>query len=442
MFCFFPAPGLTRTVWVVQLLGSGSTGRRLNFFSTFLLASAMVVAPIQVSQCEDNPEQPDVAMPENPFAGIGVGSGAGGGHVFGPREGGPRARAAIRGGGSKDSESAVNLALEWLAKHQEPDGHWDTVKYGAQDTGKCDTAATGLATLAFLGAGHTDTRGQWKDNVKRATEWMIKQQTEKGCIMPGINGKEVSYGPGYHHGVCALALAECAGMSNSPHIKTAAQKAVNYSVNDHQAGKDTDKGGWRYMPKTPGDTSVSGWFIMQLKSARLAGLNVPQEGFQGAIAFLDSVEEKGQAGDLRYRHRYKYTPAKRESAPVTTLIGCTARLFLGTPPQDLEPAVTWAINTNKVPAWGEKGESVDWYYWYFGTMMAFQIGGEVWPKWNNAMRDTLVENQCKDDDDKGSWPATGQYANYGRVYSTASGALCLEVYYRYNRFSGPAAAKP
>ncbi|HTL53351.1 MAG TPA: prenyltransferase/squalene oxidase repeat-containing protein, partial [Planctomycetota bacterium] len=249
---------------------------------------------------------------------MGVGGGGGGG-AYGTRTGGGRKKAAIKGGGSKGSESAVDLALEWLAKHQEPDGHWDTVKYAAQESGKCDTAATGLATLAFLGAGHTDRRGEWKDNVKRATDWIIKQQNADGCVMPGANGKEASYGPGYHHAICGLALAECYGMAKSPNIKDAAQKAINYSVDKHQDGTGSDKKGWRYAAKTAGDISVSGWFIMQLKSARLAGLAVPQDGFQGAIAFLDSVEVKGQAGDPYSGHRYKYQPARPEPSPMQTM---------------------------------------------------------------------------------------------------------------------------
>jgi hypothetical protein len=54
------------------------------------------------------------------------------------------------------------------------------------------------------------------------------------------------------------------------------------------------------------------------------------------------------------------------------------------------------------------------------------------------MKKTLVDNQCKggpmdgtEADKDGSWEADKGCWNCGRVFSTALGALCLEVYYRY-----------
>jgi len=85
--------------------------------------------------------------------GIGVQSGAGKGS-FGQRGGGGRRLMVKRHGGSKATETAVDAALRWLAYHQEADGHWDSMKFGAAK--KCDTAMTGLAELAFLGAGHSE----------------------------------------------------------------------------------------------------------------------------------------------------------------------------------------------------------------------------------------------------------------------------------------------
>jgi hypothetical protein len=43
-----------------------------------------------------------------------------------------------------------------------------------------------------------------------------------------------------------------------------------------------------------------------------------------------------------------------------------------------------------------------------------------------------LESQLADGPDAGSWPPSCIWGGYGgRVYSTALGALCLEVYYRY-----------
>ena len=87
-----------------------------------------------------------------------------------------------------------------------------------------------------------------------------------------------------------------------------------------------------------------------------------------------------------------------------------------------------------MPVWGANGETVDLYYWYYGTMAMFQMQsqGEYWKHWNEAMRDMLIRHQVKEGEMRGSWDPVGLWGDIGgRVYSTALVALDLEVYYRY-----------
>ena len=64
-------------------------------------------------------------------------------------------------------------------------------------------------------------------------------------------------------------------MSRNPALRGPAQKAVDCSLHVFQK----PYGAWRYDPKKSEETSVTGWFIMQLKSARIAGLKVDNSGF-------------------------------------------------------------------------------------------------------------------------------------------------------------------
>ena len=64
----------------------------------------------------------------------------------------------------------------------------------------------------------------------------------------------------------------------------------------------------------------------------------------------------------------------------------------------------------------------------------FQAGGQPWKRWNDVVRDTLVDRQCGEDEGcrRGSWDPLGRWSpEGGRVYSTALAVLTLEVYYRY-----------
>ncbi len=359
------------------------------------------------------------AISDIPLGGTGVvayfGVGGGAAGCFGYRDGGGRKKCVARFGGSSATESAVEAALRWLAKHQEPDGRWDGEKYEGANT---DPGITGLAMLAFLGAGYTQKVGKYKTTVSNAVKWMISQQDAQGCI-----GKGFAHGLGYHHAICSLSLAENYGMTRSPQVGAAAQKAIEWSIQQHQC----EYSAWRYSPKQAPDTSVTGWFVMQLKSGKVAGLQVDGSGFQGAINWLDKVTTKPGAEDP-YGGRVAYTEGRSPSITMTS-VGMLCRQFMGWDRTDqlLRGGAEWLVT--RVPNW----DGANFYYWYYGTLVMFQMGGDYWKRWNAAMKSTLIQNQRKGGDEDGSWDPVGSGGldRGGRVMSTALGACCLEVYYRY-----------
>ena len=365
--------------------------------------------------------------------GGGIGNGKGSGDKsFGYRTpGGGRINMVLRHKGSKKTENAVEAALRWLAYHQETDGRWDAKRYASGE--KTDTAVTGLALLAFLGHGNSEKVGDYKDNVKRAIAWLKSKQAANGLIFDTTDAGG-HRGEGYPGAIATLAMAEAAAMANVPETRDAAQRAVNYFTEIHQAGEGSDKQAWRYHPKMEGDTSVTGWVIMALKSARVAGLNVNHASFDGAIKYLDSVEHKGAGGDPGYApaSTYWYTVKDAHEPHRLTAIGCLCRQFLGWKKDDLQASVEGFVAKGGVPTWGGNGANVDLYYWYYGSLCTFQQDGDVWKKWNDGLMSALCPNQRMDGDETGSWDPVGAFSTeWGRVGETALGALCLEVYYRY-----------
>ena len=80
--------------------------------------------------------------------------------------------------------------------------------------------------------------------------------------------------------------------------------------------------------------------------------------------------------------------------------------------------------------------TMDFYYWYFGTLAMFQIGGETWKTWNENIKSTLLSMQSKTGNEKGSWDPIDKWSGYGgRVYTTSMAILTLEVYYRYPKLN-------
>jgi len=320
------------------------------------------------------------------------------------RQGGVRAR------------SSVDAALHWLAIHQESDGLWDPGKYEGQEGNR--VGITGLSILAFLSGGHTARKGEYRRNVLRATEALMKEQRGDGMLSLNI----------YNHSIATIALCEAYGRARDERIGSAARKAVYYL----ERAQNRD-GGWRYSANSgTSDMSVSGWCVQALKTAKLANIKIDNTVYARALLYVDSLTDKGGGKGTSGGVGYTFTPDQNYGAgsPNLTPAGMIVRQFIGTGVQS-EVLVNAANNVRKaVPDWRSK----NFYRWYYATYAMHNMGGEhrIW--WNRRIRDVLLENQSRDGDDAGSWDPVGDaHANAGgRVYTTALGALCLEVYYRYS----------
>ena len=348
--------------------------------------------------------------------GIGVGSGHG---SFGNRMEGGRKLLVKRYGGSKATESSVDLALSWLAQHQKPDGHFDSQKNNAMEPGS-DTIATSFALLAWLGAGHTEKVGLYKEHVQRALAWLIQRQAADGSF-PNESGVAKGTETIPVQAIATLALSEAAGMAQIIKTQSAAQSAIDCCIKN-QIGTGEDKGGWRLKPNESADLCSTVWFVMALKSAKVAGFKVDTLAIEDVLKFLDTLEHKlepdtgkgGEPAAIYWRSKTDEDPAQ---AHVLTAMGTLARQLLGTKAENLRASVEWFMAKGGLPAW----DKADPTYWYFGTLCAFHQGGDVWMQWKAALKNTLVANQNKTGDDTGSW---------NMPWGAAGGSLYLETYYK------------
>jgi hypothetical protein len=318
----------------------------------------------------------------------------------------------IKHGGGPETEVAVVRGLNWLVRQQSPDGRW-MLDGAFKDKGVAnDIAGTALGLLPFLGAGKTHRAG--KDNpydkpVEKALMYLRRKQ----------DPKTGNFGGGmYGHGMATIALCESYGLTQDPLLRRNAQMAVNYIV-----ASQHDGGGWRYSPGEAGDLSVSGWQIMALKSAQMAGLDVPAVTFRKAERFLDHCCDKANEG-------YGYTGAG--STPTLSSVGLLCRQYLqGWGPRNLRLINGIANNVAIAP-----DAKKDVYYTYYATQVLFHFGGETWTNWNTKMRRTLLDTQenVQTSPNFGSWTATGDVwgsQGGGRLMVTALNLLTLEVYYRH-----------
>lgn len=334
-------------------------------------------------------------------------------------------REAVRKlGGNDASERAVERGLKWLADHQFAAGNWSIHELNCKDHNcvgrgsfQTDTAATGLAMLAFLGAGHSHRSGEYQDVVGRGIQWLIQRQKSDGDLF--VEGSQLAWL--YSHGMAAIALCEAYGMTKDPALKDPAQRSLDFIV----AAQHPEFGAWRYRPRFESDTSVSGWQLMALKSGQMAGLVVPKSAYDGVSRWLDSVENKSSPG------RFAYHSTKSDSLAMTAE-GLLMRQYLGAGRSD----ASLIAGANYLKQYLPRLEERDAYYWYYATQVMFHMQGEHWSEWNARIRDLLVDTQEKGSGMAGSWaPETPSKSKWGeaggRHYLTCLNLLMLEVYYRH-----------
>lgn len=430
-----------------------------------------------------------------------AGTGLGGGYADHQHPGGglasraARRQQALAHGATPESENAVELALEWLAKHQRQDGSWcfnhrtgdhscEACRCGNPGTHpQALNGATAMVLLAYLGAGYTHLEGQYQEQVAAGLRYLIEAQKSDGSLMD-MTGRM------YSHGLATFALCEALAMTrydyhkpdplprgpdtsevDPDHLAQVAAGEPVADVEDPFAGaavrlEEIDeasagdlppveldeltyaaqlgitfiekaqhtRGGWRYTPGEAGDTSVVGWQMMALKSAYLAGLDVDPRTVKKAVGFLNYVS------DDRVGSCYGYTSGNkrrnvdlRRSVTATTPIGLLCRMYTGWDHSERGLAVGVA----RLEKCAKPGKGM--YFYYYATQVMHHYEGPAWETWNGWMRDYLVRTQNRKGSEAGSWFFTGPHDNAGRLYCTAMATMTLEVYYRYSPIYGSGA---
>jgi hypothetical protein len=347
-------------------------------------------------------------------------------------------------------EAAIEAALEWLASHQnrrkgdQQEGGW-SFDFGescvmCRDSGTHGSkiAATGIAVLAFLGAGYTHEKSPGNKYQKVVEDGLLYLVTR--VVDTNENGGALNIGNEgmYSHGIAAIALCEAAAMqknSRSKLLRKKAQDVLRFIEN----AQDRVGGGWRYNPGEPGDISVTAWQVMALKSGKLANLHISGPVLYKVNEFLDSVEYNGGRAYnyLPINYALTISDQKRgtgaDSVWTCNATGLLLRMYLSWEPGErvLDEGIEVIAKRGALYT-ANAGSTCNLYYAYYGTLLMHHYGEEYWAKWYGDLRDFLVKTQSKSGHESGSWYFKDNYADKGgRLLNTALGVLILETPYRY-----------
>ncbi len=362
-----------------------------------------------------------------------------------------RTQGKVGGTGTKNSvEMAIKSGLEWLKRQQKSGGNWQ-LHTGYPDAGysvlRTDTGATALALLAFLGDGHTQNDGDYQDAVRSGLKWLRGIQKPDGDYHDHTElGRQTAF---YAHSQATIAICEAYALTGDQELAASAERAIQFLLNSQHP----TEGGWRYQPQerdSMGDLSVTGWGLMALNTARMAGIEVPAEAFGRVSFFLDQVATRDGA-------LYKYLPSDPvgKATVAMTACGLLGRQWLGWSKDDpaMNEGIDWLLRPEFTPEWSGGKRNV--YEWYYVGQTLHNLGGDRFKSWFDNVQNLVVENQQRrgsrtaPTDVAGSWNPTeppGSNDEYGskagRLYMTVMCLLVLETPVRHAPIYAEAESSP
>ncbi len=190
----------------------------------------------------------------------------------------------------KEYRETVKKGLDWLAKSQFKDGHWEGIN------GQYIIPSTALAGMAFLCEGSTIREGKYRDNIRRAVNFLMDKIQPYGLIgnpADRFEGGRYMYGHGFSLLFLSCVVGEEGNVSRREKLIKKLELAAKYT-RDAQ----TNRGGWGYVSAKDGSNfdegSVTITQVQALCAARNAGIIVPNDAIKDAQKYLsDSTDSNG-----------------------------------------------------------------------------------------------------------------------------------------------------
>jgi hypothetical protein len=308
---------------------------------------------------------------------------------------------------------------------------------------------TGLVVLAFLGAGYSPEGGKYKTAIRRGMEYLMARQQAIGDYQThDLIG-------GYNRPIALQAYAEAYALSHDERLRPYVQKGVDF-LTQIQNGI----GGWRYRVEVQtSDSSVAAWMLFAMSAAKKSGVPVREIVFEGCRMLFERyavrVPKNGPREDFvdidpnygyevgtntDYEFRTGYQDQAYAPTHATTALGLMSHILLGF--RRSHPFCIGSANhvlMKQLPQAPKDGnmerlnikQEYPMYFLYYGTLAMHQMGGRYFRTWNEQLRAILPPTQLKDGCPRGAWIGTAYDGFFGSIYTTATGVMTLETYYRY-----------
>jgi hypothetical protein len=340
-----------------------------------------------------------------------------------------------------DIETAVERGLEYLKKIQSNDGHWEA------QGGQYPTTMTALAGMAMLMEGSTLKEGKYSDQITKAVNWFLApgrtgNDGKIGNFQNPTESTRYMYGQGFGTLFLACVYGEEEDNEQRKKLEAVLTKAVDFiakaqSSKRHRKaeGKEVEIGGWGYVSAADGggfdEGSVTITALQGLRAARNAGIKVPKETIDKAVAYLEACTTPNGGIIYSYSNSGGAAANGQERPPLTAAAICCG-FSAGQYKSELPKK--WITFCKKSIPVARGRVAHDEYQSYYFSQAVYALGddryGEMfpneaketwltWSKYKEAMYPYLLDNQDKA---SGGW----QSGYIGPVFSTSVNLAILQ----------------
>lgn len=334
---------------------------------------------------------------------------------------------------SAQHKAAVRKGLDWIAKTQLRDGHWEA------NGGQYPTSMTGLAGIALLLEGSTLRDGRYTQNIRKAVDWLVDRTQRNGLIGNVANPSEASRYM-YGHGFALLFLASAYGEEEDGERRKKLEDVLTRAV-EFTGQAQSSYGGWYYLSaKDCGDQdegSVTITQVQALRAARNAGITVPTAIIEKAQKYLE--KSTTERGGVIYSLGRGGRAAAGGERPALTAAAVSCGFSAGDYNTPIVKKWLEYCNANIRPMSGAAGrQGHDEYTHYYLAQALYILGDDrhakIFPKmreeerlnWSRYKKETyehLLRGQSSD----GSWAGTGSWGYIGPIYATSIYLTILQL---------------
>ena len=323
--------------------------------------------------------------------------------------------------------AAVKKGLEWVAKQQHRDGHWEA------NGGQYPSAMTALAGMVLLMEGSTLREGKYSENIRRAVDWLVERSQRNGLLANPHNAVEAGRYM-YGHGFSTLFLAQVYGEEEDNDRRRKLEDVLTRAV-DFIGKAQSSRGGWYYTSAADGhdndEGSVTVTQMQALRAAKDAGIVVPKSIIDKALKYLE--HSTTESGGVIYSLSQAGGRAMGGGQPALTAAAVACAFSSGQYHSSL--AKRWIrFCQAHVPIGNVHRFNHDEYTQYYYAQALYMLGDDgytklfpqsqesdrlTWSKYRKVMFDHLIRTQSSD----GSW--NGGYI--GQIFATTAYLTILQL---------------